>query len=171
MVLPRRVIMIYSTPVVGIHCVHYIQQKDFTARFATALLGPQHRRRINTESKANCRRFGLGSKIECRSGNLLCESVVALCTQLLYFSLYFCWGVGMIYVDLYFKFKDRFNYFLYYFICQNVAKNLMENQLIYYKICNKQISPHIFDPARLLTICGWPFSPRKQRQQFALASL
>ena len=40
-----------------------------------------------------------------------------LCTQLLYFSLYFCWGVGMIYVDLCFKFKDRFYYFLYYLIC------------------------------------------------------
>ena len=26
-------------------------------------------------------------------------------------------GGGMFYVDLHFKFKDRFNYFIYYFIC------------------------------------------------------
>ena len=50
----------------------------------------------------------------------------------------------------------------------------------HYKICNIQISPHNFYPARLLSICllhslkkacGWPFSPRKQRRQFTLASV
>ena len=52
-----------------------------------------------------------------------------LCTQLLYFSLYFCWGEGgrgMFYVDLYFRFKDRFNLFIYYFICYNASKHLIE---------------------------------------------
>ena len=29
----------------------------------------------------------------------------------------------------------------------------MENQSIYHKICNIQISPNNFDPARLLSIC------------------
>ena len=38
-----------------------------------------------------------------------------LCTQLLYF-----------YVDLYFRFKDRFNLFIYYFICYNASKHLIE---------------------------------------------
>ena len=42
-------------------------------------------------------------------------------TQPLYFSLYFCGGGGgggdALCVDLYFKFKDIFSYFIYYFIC------------------------------------------------------
>ena len=44
-------------------------------------LGPasDHRRRIETENKAKCRRFGLGVKIECRTWKFWCESV-ALCT-------------------------------------------------------------------------------------------
>ena len=29
-----------------------------------------HRRRMETETKAKCRRFGMGGKIECRTGNL-----------------------------------------------------------------------------------------------------
>ena len=59
----------------------------------------------------------------------------------------------MFYVDLYLKFKDRFNYFICYFIGYIAAKHLMENQSIYNKICNIQISPHNFDPARLLSVC------------------
>ena len=62
-------------------------------------------------------------------------------------------GGGMFYIDLYFKFnthKDLIILFL--IICQNAAKHLMENQLIYNKICNIQISPHNFDPVRLLSI-------------------
>ena len=52
----------------------------------------------------------------------------------------------------------------------------MENELIYNKKCNIQISPHIFDPAHLLSTCllleacVWQFSPIKQRRLFALAS-
>ena len=38
-----------------------------------------HRRRMETENKAKCRRFGLGGKIECHTGNLWCDCV-ALCT-------------------------------------------------------------------------------------------
>ena len=51
-------------------------------------------------------------------------------TELLCFTLYFCWGVGgwggggvgrgdfvWRFVFWYLKFKDRFNYFIYYFIC------------------------------------------------------
>ena len=30
---------------------------------------PEHRRSMETEAKANCRRFTLGGKIECRTGN------------------------------------------------------------------------------------------------------
>ena len=57
-----------------------------------------HRRRINTENKANSRHFCLGGKIVCRNGNF-CSECAVLCTQPLYFSLYFCGGVGgMLYV-------------------------------------------------------------------------
>ena len=38
-------------------------------------------------------------------------------------------------------------------ICQNVPKHLMENQLIYTKKCNIQISPLILYPTRLLSTC------------------
>ena len=38
-----------------------------------------HRKRIETENKAKCRRFGLGVKIECRTRKFVCECV-ALCT-------------------------------------------------------------------------------------------
>ena len=31
--------------------------------------GTIHRRRMETETKAKCRRFGMGGKIECRTGN------------------------------------------------------------------------------------------------------
>ena len=51
----------------------------------------QHRRRIETESKAKCRRFGLGVKIECRTRKSWCECV-ALCTWCCTFSLCFCGG-------------------------------------------------------------------------------
>ena len=52
-----------------------------------------HRRRIYTESKANSRRFCLGDKIECHTGNFWSECLVCVlvhCT----FSLYFCCGEG-----------------------------------------------------------------------------
>ena len=52
-----------------------------------------HRRRIYTETKAKSRCFCLGGKIVCRTGNLMSECAV-LCTQLLYFSLYFYWREG-----------------------------------------------------------------------------
>ena len=68
------------------------------------------------------------------------------------FLFIFVGGGGMFCVDLYFKFKDRFNKFIYCFICKNATKHLMENQSIYYKICNVQISCHNFDPVRLLSI-------------------
>ena len=32
-------------------------------------LGAIHRRRMETETKAKCRRFGMGGKIECRTEN------------------------------------------------------------------------------------------------------
>ena len=35
----------------------------------------RHRRRMETESKAKCRRFGMGGKIECRTRNFWCECV------------------------------------------------------------------------------------------------
>ena len=38
-----------------------------------------HRRSMETEAKANCRRFILGGKIECRTRNVWLECV-ALCT-------------------------------------------------------------------------------------------
>ena len=44
-----------------------------------AYMGPHHRRRIEIENKAKCRRFGLGVKIEWRTRKFWCESV-ALCT-------------------------------------------------------------------------------------------
>ena len=78
-------------------------------------LWKDHRRRIYTESKANSHRFCLGGKIVCGTKNLLSEYVV-LCTQLVLFPLLLLDG-GMFYVDLYFKFKVRFNYFMYCFIC------------------------------------------------------
>ena len=68
------------------------------------MLNCTHRRRIYTEIKANSRRFCLGGKIVCRTKNLWSECAEGE-------------GGGMFYVDLYFKFKDRFNYFIYYFIC------------------------------------------------------
>ena len=34
-----------------------------------------HRRRMETESKAKCGRFGMGGKIECCTGNFWCECV------------------------------------------------------------------------------------------------
>ena len=37
--------------------------------------------------------------------------------SVVHFPFTFVRGEGMFYVDLYFKFKDRFNYFIYYFIC------------------------------------------------------
>ena len=43
------------------------------------LLGGNHRRRIETENKAKCCRFGLGVKIKCCTRKFWCESV-ALCT-------------------------------------------------------------------------------------------
>ena len=52
-----------------------------------------HRRRIDTENKANSRHFCLGGKIVCRNGNF-CSECAVLCTQPLYFSLYFCGGGG-----------------------------------------------------------------------------
>ena len=33
-------------------------------------MGEEHRRRMETETKANCRRFGMGGKIECRTENI-----------------------------------------------------------------------------------------------------
>ena len=59
-------------------------------------------------------------------------------------------------------------------VCQNAAKHLMYN-----KKCNIQISPLIYDPARLLSTCllhslkkpcARQFSSRKQRRLFALTS-
>ena len=34
-----------------------------------------------------------------------------------------------------------------------MLQNILWKTMIYYKICNIQISPHNFDPARLLSIC------------------
>ena len=47
--------------------------------YGSSLVGAVHRRRIETENMAKCRRFGLGVKIECRTWKFWCESV-ALCT-------------------------------------------------------------------------------------------
>ena len=68
-------------------------------------MGLNHRRRIETESKAKCRRFGLGVKSECRTRKFWCESV-ALCTYVLYIFPLLLWG-GDVYVDLYFEFLYR----------------------------------------------------------------
>ena len=56
----------------------------------------------------------------------------------------------MFYVDLYIKFKDRFNYF-YLLECRKTF-DVKPIDLLYCNICNIQISPHNFDPARLLSI-------------------
>ena len=49
------------------------------ARGPHFLLSYIHRRSMETEAKANCRRFILGGKIECRTRNVWLECV-ALCT-------------------------------------------------------------------------------------------
>ena len=69
-----------------------------------------HRRRIDTESKANSRRFCLGGKIICRTGNFV------LNVQYCVLFPFNCVGGGggggtALCVDLYFKFKDSFHYF------------------------------------------------------------
>ena len=62
----------------------------------------------------------------------------------------------MFYVDLYFEFlyrnskKSQYNIIGLQYLPE-CRKNLIENQSIYYKKCNIQISPHIFDPVRLLS--------------------
>ena len=38
-------------------------------RLGTHTVQYTHRRRMETETKAKCRRFGMGGKIECRTGN------------------------------------------------------------------------------------------------------
>ena len=153
------------------------------------LLRYRHRRRINTENKANCRRFGLGGKIECRTGNFWCESlqhcVHSCCTVF----LHFCWG------DVLCRFV--FQIFNTYLITtrsvqkqQKISDYTLQILLNVHKCvptyitaflisclfakpantqytptdstvlcththstvgCNIQISPHIFDPARLLS--------------------
>ena len=50
------------------------------------LTSAHHRRRINTESKANCRRLRLGGKIECQTGNFWCESVSIVYIAVVQFS-------------------------------------------------------------------------------------
>ena len=81
------------------------------------------------------------------------DHMPVLCiTAVVLFPLFLLGGGGLFCVDLYLKFKDRFNKFIYCFICKNATKHLMENQSIYYKICNVQISCHNFDPVRLLSI-------------------
>ena len=62
----------------------------------------------------------------------------------------------MFYVDLYFEFlyrnskNSQYNTIGLQYLPE-CCKTLMENQSIYYKKCNIQISPHIFDPACLLS--------------------
>ena len=51
----------------------------FLGKMTHIRVAPGHRKRIETENKAKCRRFGLGVKIECRTRKFLCESV-SLCT-------------------------------------------------------------------------------------------
>ena len=58
-----------------------------------------------------------GGKIVCRTKNLWSECEV-LYTHCCYtFPFTFVGGDVLCTVDLYFKFKDKFNYFIYYFIC------------------------------------------------------
>ena len=76
-----------------------------------------HRRRIDTENKANSRHFCLGGKIVCRNVNL-CSGMCSIVYTAVVLFLLLLWGGGdALCVDLYFKFKDIFNYFIYYFIC------------------------------------------------------
>ena len=66
----------------------------------------RHRRRMETETKAKCRRFGMGGKIECHTGYF----VVWLCSivyiAVVHFPLLLLGGGGEGYVDLYFIFKQ-----------------------------------------------------------------
>ena len=48
---------------------------------------------METETKAKCRCFGMGGKIECRNENFWCDRA-ALCTY-----LHFCWGGGFMYFN------------------------------------------------------------------------
>ena len=48
---------------------------------------------METESKAKCRRFGMGGKIECRTENFWCECVANV--YLLYIFLLLLWGGGV----------------------------------------------------------------------------
>ena len=85
----------------------------FLFKESSATLGLEHRRRMETESKAKCRRFGMGGKIECRTGNFWCECVANVYIAVVQFPFTFVggWEVGWkLYVDLYFKFLYRFNY-------------------------------------------------------------
>ena len=70
------------------------QMSEFPALTVRDTILIDHKRSIYTESKANSSSFCLAGKIVCCTGNFWSECVV-FCTQLLYFSLYFCWvGVG-----------------------------------------------------------------------------